>query len=241
MVPYLSQASSYTLTATDQALSIDATTAPALANLPTAVGIQGKVYSISKSDASANAVTVTPVSGQTIDSLTSQALVFRFQFLMIVSDGSNWRVISSNYHGKELGYAAATSFFNVSNTNTTVPTDASLNASKIPGLSITVVGAGRPVSVEFSAKGGHTVANTPVSAVLLINASQVGGDSATVSSPAALSGPATMRSAHFKSRQVLTAGTSYTFEVGAWTTAATGQFYANTAPSYQMYLAVVGQ
>lgn len=230
VVPFSQIAANYTLTSDDQAVTVDATTSSITVTLPPAASAPGKVYSVSKSDASINPVTIAPTGGQTIDGLPSQVLVFQYQYLMFVSDGTNWRVMASNYHGKELGYAQSTAITGVTNT---ALTDGALRGAKIAGLSITVVGAGRPVAVEFSGLGNNT-SGSLTGAALLINGSAVGGARTSIvsQSPNSVTGI-------FKSRQVLTAGTPYTFEVGCWCSAATGQWIG--AANLPIYLAVVGQ
>lgn len=61
-------------------------------NLPTAVGIAGRMYIIKKIDATVNAVAVTPAGAETIDGGGAVALIVQWAVLRVVSDGANWLV-----------------------------------------------------------------------------------------------------------------------------------------------------
>ena len=121
--------------------------------------------------------------------------------------------------GSEMGYAERTTDDTTTNT-----AYASTPSNKISGLSVTVIGEGQPVMVEFFCPGvKHSVAASPVNAVLIINGSVTGGQLATADSPAT----GNARFLMFRRRMVLTAGTSYTFEVGKYATSAgTGTYTA---------------
>ncbi len=86
----------YTITATDSIITADATTAVFTVNLPTAVGIAGRAYTVKKIDASANAVTMGTTSAQTIDGATTYALSVRWKYATVVSDGANWLITANN-------------------------------------------------------------------------------------------------------------------------------------------------
>lgn len=63
-------------------------------NLPTAVGIQGKVLTIKKTDASlTNTVTLVANGSETIDGVPARILATQNQAIKIVSDGANWQVL----------------------------------------------------------------------------------------------------------------------------------------------------
>lgn len=91
----LAKTGAYTLGANDGLVTANATTAAFTITLPTAVGIAGRQYTVKKIDSSANAVTVGTTSAQTIDGATTYALSRQFQYLQVVSDGSNWQVTDS--------------------------------------------------------------------------------------------------------------------------------------------------
>lgn len=82
----------YTATTTDHTIVGDATSAGFTITVPTAVGCQGREYTIKKIDSSANAVTIGTTSSQTIDGATTYALSTQWQFVTIRSNGSNWYI-----------------------------------------------------------------------------------------------------------------------------------------------------
>ncbi len=84
----------YTLTATDSVILADATTAAFQVTLPTAVGITGRQYTIKKIDSTANIVTVDGNGSQTIDGATTKILASQWAFIVVVSDGANWVIVS---------------------------------------------------------------------------------------------------------------------------------------------------
>jgi hypothetical protein len=63
--------------------------------LPDANTCRGKRLTFKKTDASAHAVELQPVSGQTIDGAATVSLTAQYETIEIVSDGDNWVVISS--------------------------------------------------------------------------------------------------------------------------------------------------
>ena len=65
------------------------------ANLPTAAGITGRVYTVKKIDASANAVTLDGNASETIDGAATYALTAQWDSVTIISDGSNWEIIAT--------------------------------------------------------------------------------------------------------------------------------------------------
>lgn len=82
----------------DQVYSIDATAAARTRALPDATTCRGAKITVIKSDASANAVTVTAATGQTIldtagASLTN-ILTAQGKAITVVSDGVGWLVIA---------------------------------------------------------------------------------------------------------------------------------------------------
>jgi hypothetical protein len=85
----------YSATATDHIIIGNAATGAFNVTLPTAVGIAGRQYIIKKTDATANAVTVTTTGGQTIDGATTVTISIQWQSKTVVSDGTNWLIISN--------------------------------------------------------------------------------------------------------------------------------------------------
>lgn len=83
----------YTLTATDSVILASATSAAFTVTLPTAAGIAGRTYTVKKTDSSANTVTIATTSSQTIDGLSTLVLTQQWEYVQVISDGSNWQVI----------------------------------------------------------------------------------------------------------------------------------------------------
>lgn len=88
--------SAYTLTTSDDYIIADASSAAFTLTLPTAVGNTGKAFLIKKIDATVNAVTVDGNASETIDGATTQVINGRYGSLNIVSDGSNWIIVTEN-------------------------------------------------------------------------------------------------------------------------------------------------
>ena len=230
------QNSNYPLTAADRFITADASSGAITLTLPLAASCPGKQYVVKKVDTSTNIVTLTTTSSQTIDGSASQLLVFPNQRISVISDGSNWWVVDSNYSGTQLGYASVTaSSVTVNSSNA----DLALASNTITGLSLTTVGTGRPVQVQFLGQAYNTVANAFNVAQLLINSSAVGGVGAACSVPVNTGQYASLS---FQGNVVLTAGTSYTFTVGMWCKASTeAVFYADSTTPMPMTLTIVGQ
>ena len=76
-------------------LLCNATTGAITVNLPDARMHKNHMIIVKKTDASANAVTLDGFSTQTIDGGLTLALAAQYNFRIIISDGSNWHVVSS--------------------------------------------------------------------------------------------------------------------------------------------------
>ncbi len=88
-IPYGFESSNYTLLITDCYLTVDTGTWNKNITLPTLSSTQlGKVYYISKSDSSANSVSIVQSGTDAISGTTS--INQRFQTLMIINSGSSW-------------------------------------------------------------------------------------------------------------------------------------------------------
>lgn len=113
--------------------------------------------------------------------------------------------------GAEMGYSERTTIFTTTNT-----TAGSLAGTAIvTGLSVTVIGEGRAVEVEFNSIMQHSVANSGSATYLVVNGSYSaapGGHLAAVQGGATGSG----RTLSMKKRIVLTNGVSYTFTIGVY-------------------------
>lgn len=86
----------YTVLATDEVLKFDTTSNAITATLPTAIGIQGKVYTLKRISGSANSVTIATTSSQTIDGITTYTLSAQWKYVTVISDNANWLIISNN-------------------------------------------------------------------------------------------------------------------------------------------------
>jgi hypothetical protein len=93
-LPVVSKTSAYTATISDHTILCDATSAAFTISLPTAAGITGRRYTIKKTDASANAITVDPAGSETIDGAATKSLSAQWDWLTVQSDGTNWRTVS---------------------------------------------------------------------------------------------------------------------------------------------------
>jgi len=91
-----SKSAAYTITATDSVVTANATGGAFNITLPTAIGVSGRQYTIKKTDASSNAVTVATTGAQVIDGSTTLSLATQYQFVTVVSDGVNWSIVGGN-------------------------------------------------------------------------------------------------------------------------------------------------
>lgn len=81
-----------TIGANDTTLIADASAGALSVPLPSAV-VPGRVLVVKKSDASANAVTITPVGAETIDGAASLVLTSQYETARLQSDGALWWVV----------------------------------------------------------------------------------------------------------------------------------------------------
>lgn len=83
--------STTTVTIKNEALhEADASAGAYTVTLPTAIGRRGHKVTIKKVDSSANAVTISGTSSQTIDGATTKVLNRQWQSMSLVSDNNNW-------------------------------------------------------------------------------------------------------------------------------------------------------
>ncbi len=80
----------YAVSANNATILVNYPSAPFGVVLPTAASITGQQYKIKKIDSSANAVTVSTTSSQTIDNALTYPLSTQYQSVTLQSDGSNW-------------------------------------------------------------------------------------------------------------------------------------------------------
>lgn len=84
-----------TLTATDGfvTLLVNANSSAITINLPTAVS-NAAIFTIKKTDSSTNTVTIDGSSSETIDGAATIVLKDQYNYVQIVSDGTNWVIIN---------------------------------------------------------------------------------------------------------------------------------------------------
>jgi hypothetical protein len=95
------QTSSYTLTQTDTVVLADASSSNITNTLPAASSFGGHRFYIKRIDddtLSINTVTIGRTSSDTIDGATSYALGKQYDVVEVVSNGSNWFILSSVTH-----------------------------------------------------------------------------------------------------------------------------------------------
>jgi hypothetical protein len=88
---YTAKTGTYTATTSDYV--IDCTSGTFTVNLFTAVGNTGRILIIKNSGA--GTITVDPNGTQTIDGSTTYILEIQYETLQIISDGTNWKIISN--------------------------------------------------------------------------------------------------------------------------------------------------
>lgn len=132
--------------------------------------------------------------------------------------------------GLEIGYAERT-------TSATSTQTAPNATGTISGLSVTVVGSGRPVDIRFNAAlSWSSVANKTVFTSLMVNG-VAGGAASGDSSPVTTTGP----TQHLNRRMVLTNGVSYTFTVALYVESGGGTGTAFANATYPMSLSVTNR
>jgi hypothetical protein len=88
-----SKTTTYSSTNADQFIPCNATSGAFQVNLYTAVGNEGKVVRIKKTDSSFNAVTIEGNSTETIDDSLNTTLNTQYETLTLLSDGANWHIL----------------------------------------------------------------------------------------------------------------------------------------------------
>jgi hypothetical protein len=89
----VSKGADYTLTASDRTVVVDASGAARTMTLPAAASHAGRIYTIKKTDSSANTVTIDGNASETIDGATTKVLTAQFEVVTIQCDGANWHII----------------------------------------------------------------------------------------------------------------------------------------------------
>lgn len=86
-------ATPYTALTTDYLLPVNAAGGAKVINLPTAVGIKGRMYAVLKTDTTTNTVTVDANASETIGGQLTLVLSSQGECAILISDGANWLVI----------------------------------------------------------------------------------------------------------------------------------------------------
>jgi len=92
----VSKTGDYGLSTLDRTIVVDASSGPCVMTLPSALSVPGKQFTVKKTDASFNAVTVQPSLSQTIDGALNYGLVSQWKYITVQSDGVNWLIIGNN-------------------------------------------------------------------------------------------------------------------------------------------------
>jgi len=91
---YANKTTTYTITTADDVISADATSAAFTVTLPSAATAgAGRQFTVKRTNAGTNNVTVGTTSSQTIDGATTYLLDQQYSSITVVSDGTNWMVI----------------------------------------------------------------------------------------------------------------------------------------------------
>jgi hypothetical protein len=93
---YKSTSGATTLDASHEFVDCDASGGAFTITLPSASGITGRPYIIKKNDSSTNAVTIDANLSETIDGATTLTLNSKHDFVMIKSDGINWKTVGKS-------------------------------------------------------------------------------------------------------------------------------------------------
>lgn len=101
-----SKSISYALAATDRMVMFTTSTSALVATIPTAAGISGTEYTITKVDTGTGTVAIATTSAQTIGGRASSDIVLGVvnDTITVVSDGSNWQIVAK----KETQYVSQT-------------------------------------------------------------------------------------------------------------------------------------
>lgn len=107
----------HTSTTTNTVLVANSTSGNITVTLQTAASITGEQIVIKKTVA-ANTVTIDGLSSETIDGLTTRVLHRQHEFIRIMSDGTNWRIIATGVNYLPDGTAALPALYSENNTTT---------------------------------------------------------------------------------------------------------------------------
>lgn len=85
-----------TLTANSDLVFVNATDGNTTINLPAAASHRGRVFTVKKTDATANTVTIDGKASETIDGATTLVLTAQYETKTIASNGTNWMIITAS-------------------------------------------------------------------------------------------------------------------------------------------------
>lgn len=102
----------YNSTSSDDVILCDASGGAFTVNLFSAVGNNGKVLTIKKTDSSFNQVTIDPNSTETIDLVSTRSLSTDGETIKIISDGSNWHILDWKYNESWFAFTGSGSWIN---------------------------------------------------------------------------------------------------------------------------------
>jgi hypothetical protein len=141
---YSSKTANYTLTSDDDVVSVDATSGAITITLPAAASHTGREYFITKSDSSANEVTIDANGAETINGSLTRKLALQYDSIKIVSNGNNWIVLANNSTSEVIvdsgnGHGSTnTKIRRFSNTRRSIGGAITYSASAVNGDSFTI-------------------------------------------------------------------------------------------------------
>lgn len=94
-IELVSATATYTMLDIDRLILANATSAALTVFLPTAAGREGGRVAVKKIDSTANLVTIDPSGSETIDGSTTIALTQVNAVREMISDGTNWQLVSA--------------------------------------------------------------------------------------------------------------------------------------------------
>ena len=111
MQPSITKNVSYTIVQDDFVILVDTNGADRTITLPDAslTGIKRRVYAIKKTNSDNFKVTIDTTSSQTIDGVTTQELKLQHDTILLISDGTNWKILASTLNKDVLEMAKQTS------------------------------------------------------------------------------------------------------------------------------------
>lgn len=106
----VSKTGTYTAAAGDDVILCNSSGGTFAINLPTAVGISGKMYTVKKTDSSVIAVTIEPDGTETIDGVTNTTINTQGETLRFISDGANWQILERHIPSNWISFTPTSSF-----------------------------------------------------------------------------------------------------------------------------------